>query len=240
MGRGVISFPALFRITDILYSLYIVNEPSFISCYHIRNLVHHLCVVILLFFVCIFIQCLFVQYMPIPILLLSFMPRKCMCFQVLVTRINIVLSSFLIPLSSMEFKYRRERSGVDFVMVVRGSVYRRCIGRYGKSAARAYVSWQVTYGTVRRVCEWPVHSRASSRGARRAGTEEVVLAARAGVVQQGSVYSHNAGRLVSRYQLCREDTARELNKSTCATSAGKCWNRIGTSTSVVFTFFYDG
>ena len=240
MGRGVICFPALFQITDILYSLYEVNEPSFISSKHIRNLVPFLCVFILSIFVRILIQCSLIQWMPNPILMLLIMYRKCMCFQDLVTRFNICLSSFLTPSFSMEFKYRSVRIGADFYRAVCGSVGRRCIGRYGESAVRAYVSRQVKYGTVRRVCEWLVHSTASSRGARRAGTEEVLLAARAGVVQQGSVYSHNVGRLVSRLQLCREDTARELNKSTCATSAGKCWNRIGTSTLVMFAFFYDG
>jgi hypothetical protein len=236
MGRRVISIPALLRITDILYSLYIVNGPFFISCCHIRNVMHHLCAGILMLFVYILMQCMFVQYTSNLILLLLFLLTQCMLIQDTAIRINIVLSSWFL-LFCIEFKYRMVRIGTDFVRIVCVSVCRRCIGRYVESAVRAHVSWQVKYGTVRRVCEWLVHSRVSRRGARRAGTEEVSLAVRVGVVVKGSVGSHKAGRLVSRCQLWREDTARELNKSTCATSAGKCWDRIGTSTSAVFTFF---
>ena len=67
----------------------------------------------------------------------------------------------------------------------------------------------------------------------RDGTARVVLVGVAGVVPGGN-------RLVCCCRRCSEDLARVLNKFTCIHSAGKCWNRIGTSTSVVFTFFYDG
>jgi hypothetical protein len=214
---------------------------------------YHICAGILLSFVYILIQCMIVHYISNRIILsLLYMLIQCLLIQDTVNRITIVLS-FRDPLFCSrslgkmnfynmwwEFKYRVVRIVKNIVRVECVSVCRLCIGRYGESAVRTLVSWQVKYGTVRRVCEWLVHSRACNRGAGRAGTEAVLLAVRASVVLKGSKGSHKAGRLVSWYQLCREDTARELNKSTCATSAGKCWDRIGTSMSVVFTFSYDG
>ncbi len=205
------------------------------------------------FFVYMLIQCMIVQYISFRIIIsLLYMLIQCMLVQDIVNRNTIVLLSRGPPFCSRSFgktnfynlwwelKYRVVRIGMGFVRVECVSVCMMCIGRYGESAVRAIESWQVTYRTVRRVCEWLVHSRACSRGARRAGTEAVLLVVRAGVVMMGSLGSHKAGRSVSWYRLCKEDTARELNKPTCTTSAGKCWDRIGTSMSVVFTLFYDG
>jgi hypothetical protein len=109
----------------------------------------------------------------------------------------------------------------------------RYIRLHVESADITCVGGQVDPGTVRRVVNRLVHGAGTRREGRRDGTARVVLMGRA-------MAGPGSNKLVCCCRRCSEDLARELNKFTCIHSAGKCWNRIGTSTLVFFIIFYDG
>ena len=92
---------------------------------------------------------------------------------------------------------------------------------------------QVYPGTVRCKYERVAYSGSVTCEGGRDGTARVVLVGVAGVVPGGN-------RLVCCCRRCSEDLGRELHKFTYIQRAGKCWNRIGTSTIVFLILFYDG
>ena len=114
------------------------------------------------------------------------------------------------------------------------SMYRvRYLWLQVESADLRWGRGQVYPGTVR--CEY---ERVAYRGCvtwegRRDGTASVVFGGGAGVGPGGN-------GLVCCCRRCSEVLGRELNKFTYTHRAGKCWNRIGTSTLVFFIMFYDG
>jgi len=92
---------------------------------------------------------------------------------------------------------------------------------------------QVYPGTVRCKYERVAYTGSVTCEGGRDGTARVVLVGWAGVVPGGN-------RLVCCCRRCSEDLGRELHKFTYIQRAGKCWNRIGTSTIVFLILFYDG
>ena len=92
---------------------------------------------------------------------------------------------------------------------------------------------QVYPGTVRCKYERVAYTGSVTCEGGRDGTARVVLVGVAGVVPGGN-------RLVCCCRRCSEDLGRELHKFTYIQRAGKCWNRIGTSTIVFLILFYDG
>jgi hypothetical protein len=101
----------------------------------------------------------------------------------------------------------------------------RYIRLHVESAVITCVGGQVDPGTVRRVVNRLVYGAGTRREGRRDGTARM---------------GPGSSKLVCCCRRCSEDLARVLNKFTCIHSAGKCWNRIGTSTLVFFIIFYDG
>ncbi len=85
-------------------------------------------------------------------------------------------------------------------------------------------------GTVRCKYERAAYSGSVTCEGGRDGTARVVLVGWAGVVPGGN-------RLVCCCRRCSEDLGRELHKFTYIQRAGKCWNRIGTSTTVFLILF---
>ena len=114
------------------------------------------------------------------------------------------------------------------------SMYRvRYLWLHVESADLRWGRGQVYPGTVRCKYERVAYTGSVTCEGGRDGTARVVLVGVAGVVPGGN-------RLVCCCRRCSEDLGRELHKFTYIQRAGKCWNRIGTSTIVFLILFYDG